>query len=1096
MSDLALLTAASATSPMILCEADVYDPETFLFPAYTPGADLTGFTVARASTARYLDANGVWQSASSGVLRDAHYIDGVRTTLLEPAATNLVWSCRDLRNATGKWLTGSVSFNQTGIDGVANACSLLGATSTASSLTSASVSGVYTMSAFLKLSSGAGTVTMRISGQFGADELVVSSSELSTTEFRRFSFSATITTANAYIVTSGVAVIVDCVQIEAGPVATTPIFTTTGATASRAADRLTYAPAFAPQAMTIVVQFIELGASLLTSLNAGIFSLGESTNEAIYIANGGAGPYRVTHKRASDVTSTATETPALNDDVSLRIVVAKDGSVLIGQSINGADETFGSWSSANRFSSAFSSAVLTIGDRGSGTGGPVAIRSVSIAPALTRLYFGSEREFVPKTCDLPNENLLTNSSDLNSAGWTHGSNAPTNGAATVGDVSLSRISNVGTPNAVSTTSAIPFSKIATKRCSFRIMHDGHTGQDLHLLYDSTGGVTLARVDSTFNSDGTITFTKTTGTRMDVYPVIGTPGAYDVFVESIAFTATHLSHACIFFASDASGASLGAGAVASFLIGGIRIEDEIPAQINYRGRLENPGTLSIDALQAWSQGLALFGLGEISVSNPDDAFDDFRRCVFDGYPITMYLGTIDRNNRLTRTLLYSGIMEQPDLDRTRIHIALRSSMYGLDRPILSATFRGTGASALDGDANIAGQIKPRVYGWTANFKPTIVDSGNLVYFVSDRACYLASAYDSGLALTYDAGPGTHGEYTTVSALIAASLPTGHWSYAIEGGVTYIRVKTKPTGEFTIFGCSYASTSDSTLEAIISQLLSDAMVTPTTVVCDGSYPVSPAGSYPVTNLAGVYGLTLTDNTTYANAIAALLGGTAWMWLNPVSNVWVIGQLPATTTGEAVQCTISDDELLTMTRLGAPKTPGEGIPPWAVNVNYDKLQTVQPSGLAATVSASWTARVARETLSRSATKASVKVVYPLAMSIDVNAGSLSDGVADPSSDPVAQLLADQYLDTLNQGWEFFQLTVPLTAKLLRAYPAPAGGSYAWVPATMPSFRGAVLGIRTSRFGFASSGVGTHCHVMSAELDLRQNQVSFIVATRFEEG
>lgn len=67
---------------------------------YLPGTSLTsmGATFSRGSTATYVDANGVVQTASSGVARDGHYVGGVRSLLLEGQRTNkMLWS-GDLTN--------------------------------------------------------------------------------------------------------------------------------------------------------------------------------------------------------------------------------------------------------------------------------------------------------------------------------------------------------------------------------------------------------------------------------------------------------------------------------------------------------------------------------------------------------------------------------------------------------------------------------------------------------------------------------------------------------------------------------------------------------------------------------------------------------------------------------------------------------------------------------------------------------------------------------------------------------------------------------------------------------------------------------------
>lgn len=1088
---------------MILCEANVVDPTSTIF-RYAPGDSVAGLggTFARATSATYFDVNGVLQTASSGTLRDAHYLGGVRTTLIELAATNLVWSCRDLRNAVGKWTdSGSTTFDQTGIDGTANSCSEMNGASVTTSRTTAAVSGVYTMSAYVKkaVGSASGSLTLKMDGAAGVATFLINNGDVSETAFTRFSFSATITSAQASLSLTGsvgTSWIIDYVQIEAGPVATSPILTGTGATTTRNADRLTFATTFLPQQCTVAVAFVEQGTAQLPS-NAGLFSIGESTNEAILVQNDGSGHYRAIHRRAGDVTSTASVAPPMGTAVSMRIPVSSMGAIQLAQSLGGADESIAAPSSNAPFSSAFSSAVLTVGDRGAGTGGIAAFTSIVVYPAPTLLTFGTDRDYTTKTSDIPNPNLLTNSSALNTAPWTHAQAAPTNAAATVGSVSLSRISNAGTPNAVSYPS-VPLSKAVAKRLSYRIKHDGSTGADLQLLFDATASAVLIRVDATFNANGTVSFSLATGARLVVYDLGA--GAYDVFAESAVLTGTQVGHSITVYASDAGGAGLGAGSVSSFLIGNVSVEDEIPAPRLYRGRLADPGTLTLDIMQAWSKGLAAFGIGSLKLNNNDGALDSLRRCVFDGNPFSIYLGTLDLNGRLTRTLVSYGVMEQPDCDLEFITIPIRSFMYGLDRPILTTTFAGTGAIAgsLEGDANVAGTIKPRIYGWGANVTPVIVDQANVVYFVSDRAFYLTAVYDEALALTFTAGPGAHSEYTSVAALIAATVTTGHWSYAIENGVTYLRLHQAPAGELTHFGCSLSPTSGATLEALLSQLLADANVSPTTVVCDGHYPVTPAGTYPVANLGGTYGLVLSDTTTYADAIAALVGSVAgWLWLNTTSNVWVLGQLPGNATGEAVQCVVSEGDIQSLERLGNPKTPGEGIPPWQVNVNYDRFATVQSAGVATTVDAGWRARVGREHLTRSKTRSSVKVTYPLAQSIEITGGGcLTDGSVAPMGTSIGQTLADQLFDALSQGYEFFQLTVPAKAKFLQSYTAPAGGGYAWTPATMPSFRGAVLGVKSTRYGLTTNGNGTKCHVMRIDLDLTANRLTFIVATRFAQG
>lgn len=85
--------------------------ETLLFD-YEAGDDITvkGGTFTRASTAYYVDRNGVLRSAASGVIRDAHFIGGVRHTLLEKAGANLVTA------AFSAWTNVSVALTESQSD--------------------------------------------------------------------------------------------------------------------------------------------------------------------------------------------------------------------------------------------------------------------------------------------------------------------------------------------------------------------------------------------------------------------------------------------------------------------------------------------------------------------------------------------------------------------------------------------------------------------------------------------------------------------------------------------------------------------------------------------------------------------------------------------------------------------------------------------------------------------------------------------------------------------------------------------------------------------------------------------------------------------
>jgi hypothetical protein len=157
----------------------------------------------------------------------------------------------------------------------------------------------------------------------------------------------------------------------------------TGATAvTRAADSMSFAFPYAPQAMTVYADFVESGDTLLTGGN-GVFAIGDSTNEALFVGGNQPGAYFLLHRRAGDVASTAAAVPTLGQRVELRGVMQADGSVFLGQSVDAAAEAVAATSAANAVSTSFSAATLRINGRTAGTtDGFIALRSLKIAAGV------------------------------------------------------------------------------------------------------------------------------------------------------------------------------------------------------------------------------------------------------------------------------------------------------------------------------------------------------------------------------------------------------------------------------------------------------------------------------------------------------------------------------------------------------------------------------------------------------------------------------------------------------------------------------------------------------------------------------------------
>lgn len=143
-------------------------------------------------------------------------------------------------------------------------------------------------------------------------------------------------------------------QVEISPVATSYTPDT------RATDLVRSPWHHPPQAMTIYLRFVELGAVLAADTRALLqIGTGGQAPRLLIAQSGGTGAYRVLHLGAgATVTSTLTTAPGLLDQVELVVHVYDDGSVQIEQAINGELVQSRPRSSAIGLSHAWSDSVL------------------------------------------------------------------------------------------------------------------------------------------------------------------------------------------------------------------------------------------------------------------------------------------------------------------------------------------------------------------------------------------------------------------------------------------------------------------------------------------------------------------------------------------------------------------------------------------------------------------------------------------------------------------------------------------------------------------------------------------------------------------
>lgn len=193
------------------------------------------FTVSRNTTATRVNSSGLIESVASGVPRIDWLGQSCPALLVEASGQNQALWSRDL-SVSGTWAASGITAvrNAVGADGAASGATTLTSTAASATITQnishASQSRIF--SAYMRRVSGTGQIQLTTNGGTNWQTVTLTSA------FAPFNSGAqTVASGQVGIrmIASGDVIEVDFTQAEIGPVATSPITTTSGAV-SRAAD--------------------------------------------------------------------------------------------------------------------------------------------------------------------------------------------------------------------------------------------------------------------------------------------------------------------------------------------------------------------------------------------------------------------------------------------------------------------------------------------------------------------------------------------------------------------------------------------------------------------------------------------------------------------------------------------------------------------------------------------------------------------------------------------------------------------------------------------------------------------------------------------
>lgn len=317
---------------------------------YSPGDTITGEAFTRSTIAYQINAAGVLVSVAVNTKRDGHYIGGVRSLLLEGAATNSLLHANDFSNAA--WVKNFMTITTGLADpaGGTTACTLT-ATGTNAEAYQQLANGssiVRANSAWIRRRTGAGPV--KLFDNTGAFVTVAP-----TASWQRFSAvggASVIRIHGVQVATSGDAVDVWMAQQEDGGFRTSEIPTTTVAV-TRGADSYSLPFTTPPQEMTVYAKFVEGGT--ISLVDGTVFVIADaSSSSAALVGFAPGGFYRNHHLSGSNVGSTLATAPVYNDTAELCFGLFGDGSVDVSQSINGGAVATSAQSAALALAAAWS----------------------------------------------------------------------------------------------------------------------------------------------------------------------------------------------------------------------------------------------------------------------------------------------------------------------------------------------------------------------------------------------------------------------------------------------------------------------------------------------------------------------------------------------------------------------------------------------------------------------------------------------------------------------------------------------------------------------------------------------------------------------
>jgi hypothetical protein len=355
-------------------------------------------------------------------------------------------------------------------------------------------------------------------------------------------------------------------------------------------------------------------------------------------------------------------------------------------------------------------------------------------------------------------------------------------------------------------------------------------------------------------------------------------------------------------------------------------DGSPANQHYAPRILQPGNYTGNMFQSGkTAGESQVGYGEVRLNNPDGALDHLLDYGFDGRPIVFK--TITALGVLV--LLASCSMEQPEFTNQDITVRIKDPQAIFSGALQPVKYAGSNIlpNGIEGTDDIKGKPKPLTFGTAYNVTPVLVNTSKLIYQVNTGLTSVPAVYDKGVALQQG------GDYGSLAEMEAAAPDPAQYRVWPAGGC--FRLGSSPAGQITADAIEGATAADRTAAQIAKRIASRVI------------PASSISAEDVSDLdtanGSELGIYVGDETTVLAVLDQLLGSVG-AWYAFDTDMTLRMQQFSQPQGDP-DVTLDAGKYLTLERV-ASQDVGRGIPPYKVNLNYQRNFTVQTSDLAGSV------------------------------------------------------------------------------------------------------------------------------------------------------